>query len=77
MTREIVERGLLRKTDPGPVAGNVGNQFFPYRSEEKTFAVVAGDVEGKVVGTYYSVFPRLPFIGKSYSLVRLKASDAR
>jgi hypothetical protein len=76
MARQIVERGLLSKTDPGPIVGNVGNLFFPYRNEGKTFAVVPGEVEGRMVGVHYSVFPHLPFIGKSYSLVRLKTSHA-
>jgi hypothetical protein len=74
MAARIAERGLLSKTDPGPLASNIGDRFFPFRNETKTFAVVAGDVEGKIVGVHYSVFPRVPFIGKTYSLVLLPAA---
>jgi len=72
MAARIAERGLLSKTDPGPIASNVGDRFFPFRNETKTFAVVAGDAEGKIVGVHYSVFPRVPFIGKTYSLVPIR-----
>jgi hypothetical protein len=72
MAARIAERGLLSKTDPGPLASNIGDRFFPFRNETKTFAVVAGDVEGKIVGVHYSLFPRVPFIGKTYSLVPLQ-----
>ncbi|MGA8615100.1 MAG: hypothetical protein WB760_26165 [Xanthobacteraceae bacterium] len=72
MAARIAERGLLSKTDPGPIAANVGDRFFPFRREKKTFAVVAGDVEGKIVGVRYSVFPQVPFIGKAYSLMPLQ-----
>jgi hypothetical protein len=72
MAARIAERGLLSKTDPGPIAANVGDRFFPFRSEKKTFAVVAGNVEGKILGVRYNVFPQVPFIGKTYSLVRLQ-----
>jgi len=69
MAAHIEERGLLSKTDPGAIAGNVGDRFFAYRRGKKAFVVVAGDVEGKVLGVRYSVFPQVPFIGKAYSLV--------
>jgi hypothetical protein len=72
MTNRIAALGLTSKTLPGAIDGNVGNRFFPYRTEEKAFAVVAGDADGKIVGVYYSVFANIPFIGKTYSLVPLQ-----
>jgi len=72
MAVRIAERDLLSKTDPGPLAADVGDRFFPYRNEKKTFAVVAGDVEGKILGVRHSVFPGVPFIGKAYSLVPIQ-----
>jgi hypothetical protein len=72
MAQRIAALGLLSKTDPGPILGNVGDRFFPYRNEPKTYAVVAGDVTGSVADVHYSVLPGVPFIGKSYSLVQLQ-----
>jgi hypothetical protein len=71
MVQRIAELGLLSSTDPGPIEANVGDRFFPYRNEQKVFAVVAGDVDGRIAEVHYSAIPRVPFIGKSYSLVRL------
>jgi hypothetical protein len=72
MARRIAELGLLSKTAAGPIEGNVGDRFFPYRHENKTFAVVVGNVAGSIVQVHYSVFPQIPFTGKTYSLVRLQ-----
>ena len=72
MAQHIAALGLLSKTDPGPIEGNVGNLFFPYRNERKTFAVVAGDAGGSIAEVHYSALPGVPFIGKSFSLVRLQ-----
>ncbi len=71
MVQRIAALGLLSTTDPGLIEGNVGYRFFPYRDEQKSYAVVAGDVVGAIAEVHYSVFPGVPFIGKSYSLVRL------
>jgi len=71
MARRITDLGLLSKTLPQAIEANVGNRFFPYRDEKKSFVVVAGDVDGKIAGVHYSPVPLMPFIGKTYSLVRL------
>lgn len=72
MAQRIGALGLLSSTDPGPIEGNVGNRFFPYRNEPKSFAVVAGDIDDNIAEVRYSVLPGVPFISKSYSLVRLQ-----
>jgi hypothetical protein len=72
MAQRIAELGLLSKTAPGAIEGNVGDRFFPYRHENKTFTVVVGDVAGNIVQVHYSLFPQIPFTGKTYSLVRLQ-----
>ncbi|HTV34830.1 MAG TPA: hypothetical protein VMF12_00240 [Xanthobacteraceae bacterium] len=74
MAQRIAALGLTSKTVPGAIEGNVGDLFFQYRNDEKTFMVVPGDVAGNIAMVHYSVLPGLPFIGKTYSLVPLRPS---
>lgn len=76
MAQRIAALGLMAKTDPGPIDGNVGDRFFRYRGEQKAFAVVAGDVAGSIARVRYSPLPRVPFLGRTYSLVRRQSPSS-
>jgi hypothetical protein len=71
MLRRIVDLGLLSKTSPEAIAPHVGGFFFPYRKDDKYFVVVAGDRSDKLASAS-SVFPLVPFISRTYSLVPLE-----
>jgi hypothetical protein len=75
MTDRIAALGLMSQTFAPVLDPHVGERFFPYLNDEKAYEVVAYNAPNKIAGVRYSVFPGIPFIGKTYSLIPLQLPD--